>query len=160
MQLGRIPSYALKSDKTFMSHTHRIHEPTTNTRLAVQLWRVPRYALKTAGAAAAPLLQPLGQALPHWFAASSHSAVLYMVAEMVKVFGREPAHHPVLGEVPDPCLRMPWLSCSLLCPSAPMRSRIFGASLLMWTSEPRTDGQACMQSAMQKSLSCLRRRLS
>ena len=68
------------------------------TQITAQLWRVPRYALKTAGAAAAPLLQPLGQALPHWFAASSHSAVLYMVAEMVKVFGRDPAHHPVIGQ--------------------------------------------------------------
>ena len=64
----------------------------------MQLWRVPRYALKTAGIAAAPLLQTLGQALPAWFDRSLQAAVLYMAAEVVKIFGRDPAQHAVLGK--------------------------------------------------------------
>ena len=67
---------------------------------AAQLWRVPRYGLKTAGAAAAPLLQTLAQALPAWFERSLQAAVLYMAAEVVKIFGRDASHHAVLGAPP------------------------------------------------------------
>ena len=77
-------------------------ETRLTARPAAQLWRVPRYALKTAGVAAAPLLGTLAQALPAWFERSLQAAVLYMAAEVVKIFGRDATQHAVLGELLNP----------------------------------------------------------
>lgn len=71
-------------------------------RVCMQLWRVPRYALKTAGTAAAPLLPTLCQALPSWFDRCPQAAVLYMAAEVVKIFGKDSTQHAVLGALWPP----------------------------------------------------------
>lgn len=57
-----------------------------------RLCRLPRYALRTSGSAAAPLLQPLLATLPARFEASGHSSYLYVASELVKLFGSDTAH--------------------------------------------------------------------
>ena len=85
--------------------------------MCLQLWRVPRYALKTAGTAAAPLLHTLCQALPSWFDRCPQAAVLYMAAEVVKIFGKDPTHHAVLGAL--------WpLPAGSLSPSSCVHSKV------------------------------------
>ncbi len=49
------------------------------------------------GAAAAGLVPALAGALPRWFAATRHSAFLYVASELVKVFGGEASLAPQLG---------------------------------------------------------------
>ena len=62
-----------------------------------RLCRLPRYALRTSGAAAAPLLQPLLATLPARFEASGHSSYLYVASEVVKLFGSETGHDAALS---------------------------------------------------------------
>ena len=52
------------------------------------------------GAAAAGLVPALASALPRWFAATRHSAFLYVASELVKVFGGDAALAPQLGAAP------------------------------------------------------------
>lgn len=49
------------------------------------------------GSAAAGLVPALAGALPRWFAATRHSAFLYVASELVKVFGDQAALAPQLG---------------------------------------------------------------
>ena len=62
-----------------------------------RLCRLPRYALRTSGAAAAPLLQPLLATLPARFEASGHSSYLYVASELVKLFGSETGQDAALS---------------------------------------------------------------
>ncbi len=62
-----------------------------------RLCRLPRYALRSAGTAAEPLLPLLVATLPGRFAASGHSCYLYVASELVKVFGSNPAHEAAIG---------------------------------------------------------------
>ncbi|KAK9827594.1 hypothetical protein WJX81_001986 [Elliptochloris bilobata] len=68
-------------------------------RTAEHLCRAPRYALRTAGAAAAGLVPALAGALPRWFAATRHGAFLYVASELVKVFGGQASLASQLGEL-------------------------------------------------------------
>ena len=65
--------------------------------VAERLCRLPRYALRSAGTAAAPLLPLLVATLPARFAASGHSCYLYVASELVKVFGSDNAHAAAIG---------------------------------------------------------------
>ena len=49
------------------------------------------------GVAAAGLVPALAGALPRWFAATRHSAFLYVASELVKVFGDQASLAPQLG---------------------------------------------------------------
>lgn len=59
--------------------------------------RVPRYAVRSAGPAAAPAVPALAAALPQRFEASSHSSYLYVASELIKVFGPSPDMDGALG---------------------------------------------------------------
>ena len=69
----------------------------SDSNVAERLCRLPRYALRSAGTAAAPLLPLLVATLPARFAASGHSCYLYVASELVKVFGSNPAHEAAVG---------------------------------------------------------------
>lgn len=62
-----------------------------------RICRAPRYALRSAGKAAAPALAQLVHSLPRRFEASRHSAFLYVASEIIKIFGDEPARDAELG---------------------------------------------------------------
>lgn len=87
-----------------------------------RLCKLPRYALRTSGAAAAPLLQPLLATLPARFEASGHSSYLYVASELVKLFGADTAHD---AGISAPCDSRSWRSrhCCCMCPSS-LPSRI------------------------------------
>ena len=60
-----------------------------DARAAERLIRVPRYALRSAGpAAAGPALTAVSSALPRWFAGTRCSAALYAASELCKAHGR------------------------------------------------------------------------
>jgi len=59
--------------------------------------RTLRYALKAAGKAAAGLLPPLLEALPGLFEATHHPALLFVVSQLVKTFGEDPAYDGAIG---------------------------------------------------------------
>ena len=75
----------------------------SDSNFAERLCRLPRYALRSAGAAAAPLLLMLVATLPARFAASRHSCYLYVASELVKVFGSDRAHEAAIG-MSIPCV--------------------------------------------------------
>lgn len=62
-------------------------------------WLIPPWRQ---GAAAAGLVPALAGALPRWFAATRHSAFLYVASELVKVFGDQASLAPQLGAPPGP----------------------------------------------------------
>ena len=57
--------------------------------------------------AAAGLVPALAGALPRWFAATRHSAFLYVASELVKVFGDQASLAPQLG-APQGCRPLAW----------------------------------------------------
>ncbi|GFR52885.1 hypothetical protein Agub_g15517, partial [Astrephomene gubernaculifera] len=59
--------------------------------------RTLRYGIKGAGRAAAQLLPTLLEVLPARFTTTRHSAFLFIVSELVKFFGDQPAHDSALG---------------------------------------------------------------
>ena len=69
----------------------------SDSNVAERLCRLPRYALRSAGTAAAPLLPMLVATLPARFAASGHSCYLYVASELVKVFGSDSTHEAAIG---------------------------------------------------------------
>ncbi len=69
----------------------------SDSNVAERLCRLPRYALRSAGTAAAPLLPMLVVTLPARFVASGHSCYLYVASELVKVFGSDSTHEAAIG---------------------------------------------------------------
>ena len=71
-------------------------DPSATERLC----RLPRYSLRSAGTAAAPLLEPLLSTLPVRFETSGNSCYLYVASELVKLFGSDQAHDIGIGMLP------------------------------------------------------------
>ena len=63
-----------------------------------RICRVPRYAVRSAGKAAAPALPLLVAALPARFEATLQPCFLYVASELIKTFGDEPEKDAELGE--------------------------------------------------------------
>lgn len=63
-----------------------------------RICRAPRYALRSAGKAAAPALAQMVHSLPRRFEVSRHSAFLWVASEIIKIFGDESARDAELGE--------------------------------------------------------------
>lgn len=74
-------------------------ERFTNDAQAVErICRAPRYAVRSAGKAAAPALPLLVASLPPRFEATRQPCFLYVASELIKTFGDEPARDLELGE--------------------------------------------------------------
>ena len=74
-----------------------LHRFSDSWEAVERLCRAVRYALRTAGLAAAPLIPCLAGELPAMYAATRHSAFLYIASQLAKVFGDAPQHDPALG---------------------------------------------------------------
>jgi hypothetical protein len=75
-----------------------IQQYGSDPRAAEGFCRVPRYALRTAGKVALPVVPILLEALPRHFRQSRQSCYLYVASELIKIFGDEPVHDNALGE--------------------------------------------------------------
>lgn len=62
-----------------------------------RICRAPRYAVRSAGKAAAPAVPLLVAALPARFEATLHPCFLYVASELIKTFGDEPGRDAQLG---------------------------------------------------------------
>ncbi|GAX77385.1 hypothetical protein CEUSTIGMA_g4831.t1 [Chlamydomonas eustigma] len=76
--------------------------------------RALRFGVKVAGMASAPLLPTLLEVLPRLFNQTRHSAILYILSEVIKVFGDQPGRDaqlaPVLQQlVTSACTALPGL---------------------------------------------------
>jgi len=72
-----------RSDNTIMEHA----------------CRALRYGIKGSGKRCAALVGTLLEVLPALFRQTHHSAFLYIVSELVKTFGDEPAHDAAMGQI-------------------------------------------------------------
>ena len=63
-----------------------------------RICRAPRYAVRSAGKAAAPAVPLLVASLPQRFESSRQPCFLYVASELIKTFGDEPARDLELGE--------------------------------------------------------------
>ncbi|KAK9830032.1 hypothetical protein WJX72_009312 [[Myrmecia] bisecta] len=70
-----------------------------DARAVETISRAPRYALRTAGKASGPMVNPLLEALPQQFAAMRHSSFLYVASELIKIFGQDGTHDAPLGQL-------------------------------------------------------------
>ena len=62
-----------------------------------RICRAPRYAVRSAGKAAASAIPLLAASLPQRFEASQQPCFLYVASELIKTFGDEPARDLELG---------------------------------------------------------------
>ncbi|KAI3438282.1 hypothetical protein D9Q98_000717 [Chlorella vulgaris] len=76
-----------------------------------RICRAPRYAVRSAGKAAAPAVPLLVASLPQRFEASRQPCFLYVASELIKTFGDEPARDQELGGMFS---RMLGAACSML----------------------------------------------
>jgi transportin-3 len=78
---------------------------------AEKICKAPRYAVRSAGKAAAGAVPQLAAALPRRFEATGHSCYLYVASELVKTFGDEPGLDAHLGPM---LARMLLAACTAL----------------------------------------------
>ncbi|EFN54933.1 hypothetical protein CHLNCDRAFT_134668 [Chlorella variabilis] len=76
-----------------------------------RICRAPRYAVRSAGKAAAPAVPLLVASLPQRFESSRQPCFLYVASELIKTFGDEPARDLELGGMFS---RMLGAACSML----------------------------------------------
>jgi len=67
-----------------------------DSRVVEHVCRSCKHALRSAGVAAAPIVPALMATVPTLFRAHPHASYLYLVGELVKVFGRDPCHEQSL----------------------------------------------------------------
>lgn len=82
-----------------------------DTEAVETICKVPRYAIRNAGKAIAPLVNTISTALPGWFEKSGKSAFLFVASELIKAFGDDGRFDADLG--PMFAAMMVW-ACSVL----------------------------------------------
>jgi transportin-3 len=68
-----------------------------DTEAVETICKVPRYAIRNAGKAIAPVVNTIATALPGWFEKSGKSAFLFVASELIKTFGDDGRFDADLG---------------------------------------------------------------